>query len=149
MMGVFFAEGSLTNRANYKKVCGFLEIAERDRLSPEKHEIRSIDQLLEQIGDKENSQPSEDEDAGREIELAPPGFEPKFKRISTILHYLFPDSGIRNLADWPVILPYFDLEVFRQNLPFPEQVASMSRFDPMGQIMVLHRIVDNLSLIHI
>lgn len=76
--------------------------------------------------------------------------EPFAKRfISTLetLGMLFPESRLDELDEHPYLLPYFDRYVFRSNLVFSRRgrtVESLHRTDPMGQIMVLHRILDNL-----
>ncbi len=71
-------------------------------------------------------------------------FNEEFQGVLSLLERLFPGSNIQNLADFPYLLPYFDLGVFARDLSFPDQIRYVSRFDPMGQIMILHRIIDNL-----
>ncbi len=60
------------------------------------------------------------------------------------LKNLFFGSGIENIEQWSYIVPYFDLKIFTKNLPFYEHIQYMNRFDPMGQIMTFHRIIDNM-----
>ncbi len=60
------------------------------------------------------------------------------------LKNLFYDSGIEDIEQWSYIVPYFDLKIFTKDLPFNEHARYLSRFDPMGQIMSIHRILDNM-----
>lgn len=60
------------------------------------------------------------------------------------LKNLFYGSGIENIEQWAYIIPYFDLNIFTKDLPFNDNIQIISRFDPMGQIMVIHRILDNM-----
>jgi hypothetical protein len=61
-----------------------------------------------------------------------------------LLRTLFPGSGIHRLRQYHFVLPYFDLNVFNKDLTFPASAQLLARNDPMAQIMVLHRIIDNL-----
>ena len=61
-----------------------------------------------------------------------------------LLGRVFPGSNIEGLADWPHLLSHFDLRVFNRDITFPNGIRHVSRFDPMGQIMILHRIIDNM-----
>ena len=77
---------------------------------------------------------------------AQPGdpFAARFGRLLETLRDLFPESGIHRLQQYHFVLPYFDLRVFSKDLSFPASVQLLPRNDPMSQIMVLHRIIDNL-----
>jgi diguanylate cyclase (GGDEF)-like protein len=74
-------------------------------------------------------------------------FAKRFASILDTLGILFPDSRIDEPDEYPYLLPYFDRYVFRSNLVFSRRgrtAENLHRTDPMGQIMVFHRILDNL-----
>ena len=68
----------------------------------------------------------------------------EIKNVLNFLGELFPQSNLEKLTEWPHLLSYFDVRVFNKNLKFPGEIQNVSRLDPAGQIMILHRILDNL-----
>ncbi len=75
------------------------------------------------------------------------GFRHRFQGVLEILAALFPDSGVETMDQHAYLVPYFDVRVFPQTLTFDHGMSSvetLSRFDPLQPILVLHRIVDNL-----
>ena len=75
-------------------------------------------------------------------------FGRQFAGILGILGVLFPESGIENLPKRPYLLPYFDTRVFNRTSQFPHElfdVECIAAEDPMQPLLVLHRIIDDLS----
>ncbi len=75
------------------------------------------------------------------------GFKHRFQGVLDTLSALFPDSAIENMDEHVFLVPYFDVRVFPQTLTFDHgayTVETLSRYDPLQPILVLHRIIDNL-----
>jgi GGDEF domain-containing protein len=141
MTGAFFAEEDMEARENILRIYRFLEIGEQDRLSVSRSTAFVEVESKAEENEVEESEGGEAEEEGEREEAA---FGREQGWILTVLKYVFPGSGIEKLDTWPHILPYFDLKVFNKSLTFPESTRSIAHNDPMGQIMVLHRVLDDL-----
>ena len=138
MIGVFFPENQFEHKGNIKQIYAFTGITEQDRLTTKGYTIRTVDDL--DVRADEESEEAVQADAAQSVE----SFKQRFRKILNTLHYLFPESEIKDLDEWPILLPYFDMKVFKQELSFPDQITRVPRFDPVGQIMILHRILDSM-----
>ena len=140
MINGFFEEGDLGPEKMHK-IFGFLEIREDSILNYplyRQQEEKRKEKLLmeEQKKDSGPASPVEESDS----------FSVKFHDILSLFDILFPGSSFDNIENYPDLLPYFDSVVFRRTLMFYHQGASIEnvhRKDPMGQIMIIHRILDN------
>jgi hypothetical protein len=146
MLGVFFPEEELGRRENRLLVYDFVGIKEEERLTHRQYEgwRRMMAEGKKTEGAVDELSAAEGEQKEIEDEEVRPSFNEKFGEILTILRRVFPGSKIDRLTDWPYILPYFDLKIFNRDITFPSSIQNVSRFDPMGQIMVLHRVIDNM-----
>ncbi len=140
MIGVFFPENQLERKGNIKQLHAFTGITEQDRLTTKGYTIRTVDDLSVRANEESEGGKADRADVAQIAD----SYKQRFGKILNILHYLFPESGIKNLDEWPIMLPYFDMKVFKQELSFPHQITRVSRFDPVGQVMILHRILDSM-----
>ncbi len=89
----------------------------------------------------------EQDDVVRLEKVKEAGFTERYGGILDLVDSLFPDSEFAQLEQFPYLVPYFDVRVFadggiaRDRSP---RIETLSRHDPMGIIMVLHRILDDL-----
>ncbi len=170
-MGLFFAEEALWDEENFRLVCDFVDLKPGELLDYNSYvegRVRnaaraSTGQLAaaraaaeaaaaEAAGGLVAPQSAAEAEPAAEAAEAPAeepaeGAQPfaaRFGRVLQTLRELFPDSGVHRLQQYHFVLPYFDLRVFGKDLSFPAAVHLLPRNDPMSQIMVLHRILDNL-----
>ncbi len=155
IMGTFFPEESGNFGEDQYKICEFLSLAPESIIKlPEEEEAPQKSGSLRQdsgvldtfdVNREEREVWDEEGESTGESRTEPvQTFHDIYKRELSILKYLFPGSGIKDMETWPCFLPYFDLKVYNKDLTFSNLIQNISRSDPMGQIMVLHRIVDNM-----
>lgn len=69
-------------------------------------------------------------------------FSEKYSGILKVLNDVFPGSDFKELEQMPDLINYFDRHVYNNSLKFYD-IQNISRHDPIGQIMVIHRIVND------
>jgi hypothetical protein len=158
ILGVFFPENELRDKDKLQKLLAFLNINEG--------EIITFHQYLEKLGgtswppedtgDSAKVQTPEeaaqadddlDEDDSEQVEGAENTslpFEQQFSKLLQILKVIFPGSGIEELGQWGYISPYFEMNIFSKDPALLEHLKNIAKHDPVGQIMVIHRILDNM-----
>ncbi len=140
MIGVFypFEDDSVEKRG---LIFAFAELNEDDILSYTVYKARELERKEEErIHDIQGE--VEKLELEKEEQLSE-----KFEGILAVLEELFPKSGIERIHEMPFLLPYFDRFIFEQNLSFDHNVRNIefvNMKDPMGTIMVFHRIIDEL-----
>ncbi len=142
-LGTYFPEEELARRENRIMVYDFVGMTEENRLSHRQYKGwqrgKARADTARAVAGAEISDQVEVENAE---DL--PSFGDKFGEVLKILGRVFPGSKIEELEKWPHMLSHFDLKVFNRDITFPSGISQVSRFDPMGQIMILHRIIDNM-----
>jgi GGDEF domain-containing protein len=155
IMGTFFPEESGNFGEDQYKICEFLSLAPESIIKlPEEEEApqksgssrqdSGVMDTFDVNREEREVWDEEGESTGESPTEPVQTFHDRYKRELSILKYLFPGSGIKDMETWPCFLPYFDLKVYNKDLTFSNLIQNISRSDPMGQIMVLHRIVDNM-----
>ncbi|HUV07035.1 MAG TPA: diguanylate cyclase [Spirochaetia bacterium] len=146
LIGVFLREEDWVKRENRQRIFEFVDICDEEQLVHRQYLGKGrIGKDSVPVGEGVDSiEGKEGEKQDKESEEPSRSTPEKFSRTLAILGRVFPGSGIRNIQSWPVILPFFDLKVYNKSLTFPNHARFLSRHDPMGQIMVLHRILDNM-----
>lgn len=143
ILGTFFPEEELGRRENRLLVYDIVGITEENRFAHRQYEGWKRDKIRSDTeGTVEGIEEPDRDDSEDSEDL--PSFSDKFGEILKILGRLFPGSKIEELTEWPHLLSYFDLRIFNKDITFPNGIRHVSRFDPMGQIMILHRVIDNM-----
>ena len=137
LIGAFFTEKESMKKENLIMIYRALDIREQEII----HDKILIKNMSGQPEIKNRlKQKKKDEEENRPVKP----FSQTYWNTLFTLKNLFFGSGIENIEQWSYIVPYFDLKIFTKNLPFYEHIQYMNRFDPMGQIMTFHRIIDNM-----
>ena len=142
-MAQFFPEEQIWEPEHRDSLCGFLEMSGADILDYGEYRQRPTPAVDRRgpVGALPEAPAAHSGDASGGQEKT---FAERFAPVLELLRALFPDSGIHRLESYHFILPHFDLRVFNNDLTFPPQVELLARGDPLSQVMVLHRILDNL-----
>jgi diguanylate cyclase (GGDEF)-like protein len=123
------------------RVLAFLELREDEILSYEDWQRRAREGREKALRERQ-----EQELARLEQEKAE-RFSLRFEGTLATLAQLFPESGIERVEQGEFVLPYFVNRVFTRSPIFQGRITdleSLSASDPMGLIMVLHMVLDDL-----
>lgn len=123
------------------RVLAFLELREDEILSYEDWQRRAREGREKALRERQ-----ERELARLEQEKAEQ-FSLRFEGTLATLAQLFPESGIERVEQGEFVLPYFVNRVFTRSPIFQGRITdleSLSASDPMGLIMVLHMVLDDL-----
>ena len=140
MIASFYEEGD-PNPAKRTRILDFLQLTEEEILTWEGWQRR-----MQELMEKALKERQEKELARLEQEKEE-NFGVRFEGTLATLASLFPDSGIERIEQGEFVLPWFANRVFTRNALFQTRVKDLeclSSGDPMGVVMVLHSILDDL-----
>lgn len=123
------------------RVLAFLELREEDFLSYDDFHRRAREGRERELRERQQRELArlEQEKAER--------FSQRFEGTLATLGQLFPDSGIERVEQGAFVLPYFINRVFTRSPILQGRITdleSISAADPMGLVMVLHMVLDDL-----
>jgi diguanylate cyclase (GGDEF)-like protein len=140
MIASFYEEGD-PNPAKRTRILDFLQLTEEEILTWEGWQRR-----MQELMEKARRELQEKELARLEQEKEE-NFGVRFEGTLSTLASLFPDSGIERIEQGEFVLPWFANRVFTRNPLFQTRAGDLeclSSGDPMGLVIVLHSILDDL-----
>ena len=140
MIASFYEEGD-PNPAKRTRILDFLQLTDEEILTWEGWQRR-----MQELMEKARKELQEKELARLEQEKEE-NFGVRFEGTLSTLASLFPDSGIERMEQGEFVLPWFANRVFTRNSLFQTRGADLeclSSGDPMGLVLVLHSILDDL-----
>ena len=123
------------------RVLAFLELREDEILSYDDWQRRARE------GREMALRERQEKELARLEEEKAEQFSLRFEGTLSTLAQLFPESGIDRVEQGEFVLPYFVNRVFTRSPIFQSRITdleSLSSSDPMGLIMVLHMVLDDL-----
>jgi diguanylate cyclase (GGDEF)-like protein len=140
MIASFYEEGD-PNPAKRTRILDFLQLTEEEILTWEGWQRRVLELMEKAMKERQEKELARLEQEKEE------NFSARFEGTLATLASLFPDSGIERIEQGEFVLPWFANRVFTRNSLFQARAADLeclSSGDPMGLVIVLHSILDDL-----
>jgi diguanylate cyclase (GGDEF)-like protein len=140
MIASFYQEGD-PNPAKRTRILDFLQLTEQEILTWEGWQRRMREMMENAMKERQEKELALLEQEKEE------NFSARFEGTLATLASLFPDSGIERIEQGEFVLPWFANRVFTRNSLFQTRAADLEYLasgDPMGLVIVLHSILDDL-----